>query len=89
MESTKRYIASFVFVGALVSPLAILAVPQDATVKVRIYDKDHKDYHYWDDKENRAWGRFGKAQEGPRVRKSRKERAGGILELAAQPSGLI
>jgi hypothetical protein len=58
MQNTKRYIASLVFVGALVSPLAIFAVPQDATVKVRVYDKDHKDYHYWDDKENRAWGRF-------------------------------
>jgi hypothetical protein len=24
----------------------------------RVYDKDHKDYHNWDDNENRAWGQF-------------------------------
>jgi hypothetical protein len=58
MPHTKRYIASIAFAAALASPLAILAIPQDASVQVRIYDKDHKDYHNWDDKENRAWQRF-------------------------------
>jgi hypothetical protein len=24
----------------------------------RVYDKNHKDYHNWDDRENRAWGQF-------------------------------
>jgi hypothetical protein len=25
---------------------------------VKVYDKDHKEYHNWDDNENQAWGRF-------------------------------
>jgi hypothetical protein len=24
----------------------------------RVYNKEHKDYHNWDDNENRAWGQF-------------------------------
>jgi hypothetical protein len=58
MPHTKRYIASIIFAAALFSPLAIFAMPQEASVKVRIYDKDHKDYHNWDENENRAWQRF-------------------------------
>ena len=36
--------------------MAIFAarVPQDD----RIYDREHKDYHKWDDRENQAWARF-------------------------------
>jgi hypothetical protein len=34
------------------------SVPQAASVQVRVYDKDHNDYHNWDDNENRAWGVF-------------------------------
>jgi len=33
-------------------------IPQEAGVQVRVYDRDHKDYHNWDDHENRAWGIF-------------------------------
>jgi hypothetical protein len=25
-------------------------------VQVRVYDRDHRDYHNWDDHENHAWG---------------------------------
>ena len=27
-------------------------------VQIRVYDKGHKDYHNWDDNENRAWGQY-------------------------------
>src|SRR6266849_8368393 len=32
--------------------------PQDASVQVRVYDRDHRDYHNWDDREDRAYRRY-------------------------------
>jgi hypothetical protein len=59
MHRAHRYIASLFLTAALAVPVSIMAVPvPQATVQVRVYDKDHKDYHNWDDNENRAWGRF-------------------------------
>jgi hypothetical protein len=29
--------------------------PQEANTQPRVYDRDHKDYHDWDDRENQAW----------------------------------
>jgi hypothetical protein len=60
MHHTHRYISSLLLTAALAAPVAILAAraPQEANVQVRVYDKDHKDYHNWDDNENRAWGQY-------------------------------
>ena len=60
MHRAHRYIASLILTAALAAPVAVLAVPtpQDASVQLRVYDKQHKDYHTWDDNENRAWGQF-------------------------------
>ena len=60
MHVTNRYLASLFLAGALAVPVAIVAAsaPQDPIVQVRVYDKDHKDYHNWDDKENKAWGNY-------------------------------
>jgi hypothetical protein len=48
-------------VAALGMPIASKAMsgPQeDHDRKNRVYDRDHKDYHNWDENENRAWIRF-------------------------------
>jgi hypothetical protein len=60
MHRAHPYIASLFLTAALAAPVSIMAVPvpQEASVQVRIYDKDHKDYHNWDDRENRAWGQY-------------------------------
>jgi hypothetical protein len=60
MRHTHRYIGSLFLAAVLSAPVAIMAapVPQDASVQVRVYDRDHKDYHNWDDNENRQWGIF-------------------------------
>jgi hypothetical protein len=60
MHPVNRHIASLLLTATLVVPAAIKAapVPQEASVNVRVYDKDHKDYHHWDHKENQAWGLF-------------------------------
>jgi hypothetical protein len=60
MHRAHRYIASLFLTAALAASGSIVAArtPQEASVQVRIYDRDHKDYHNWDDHENQQWGVF-------------------------------
>ena len=67
MHHAHRYISSIFLAATLVIPVAIMAAPkpQNASVQVRVYDRDHKDYHNWDDNENRAYTRY--RSENPKV----------------------
>jgi hypothetical protein len=58
MHHTRRYVASLFLAAALAGPMSIMAVPapEGATVQIRVYDRNHRDYHNWDDRENHAWG---------------------------------
>jgi hypothetical protein len=57
MRSTNRFIASLIFAAALVAPMSIMAASKPQVgVQVRVYDRNHRDYHNWDDREDRAWG---------------------------------
>jgi hypothetical protein len=59
MNRTRRYIASFFLTAALAGPVSMMAAPSpQAGVQVRIYDRNHKDYHYWNDHENHLWVHF-------------------------------
>jgi hypothetical protein len=60
MCHAHRYISSLLLAAALAAPVAIMAAPgpQDASVQIRFYDRSHKDYHNWDDRESHAWGIF-------------------------------
>jgi hypothetical protein len=74
MHRGYRYLISFFLAAALASSLAIAQQDdqrreddqrqqqdhnnRNAENQRRVYDKDHKDYHNWDDNENRAWGQF-------------------------------
>ena len=60
MHRAHRYVASLFLTAALAAPVSMMAapVPQDAGVQVRVYDRDHKDYHNWDDHERQQWGVF-------------------------------
>jgi hypothetical protein len=57
MHHIDRYIRSLLLVAAIAVPTAIVAqpTPQDAGVQIRVYDRDHRDYHNWDDHEDRAY----------------------------------
>ena len=57
MHLAHRYVASLFLTAALAAPVAIMAapVPQEASVQVRVYDKDHKDYHEWNEREEHAY----------------------------------
>jgi len=58
MGNTHRYICALFLTAALAAPVAMIAAPgaQTAGVQVRVYDRNHKDYHNWDDRESHAWG---------------------------------
>jgi hypothetical protein len=60
MHGSHHYVASLFLTVALVAPASIAATPtpQESGVQVRVYDRNHKDYHNWDDNENHAWGRY-------------------------------
>jgi len=57
MHHAHRYISSLFLAAALATPAAMMASPepQNANVQVRVYDRDHKDYHNWNDNEDRAY----------------------------------
>jgi hypothetical protein len=61
MNLAHRYVTSLFLTAALAVPVALIAaapVPQESRDQKRVYDRQHKDYHNWDDNENRAWGQF-------------------------------
>jgi hypothetical protein len=59
MHRTNRLIASAVLAAASLAPVAMtVAAGPQVGVSIRVYDRKHKDYHNWDDRENRSWGIF-------------------------------
>ena len=60
MGRMKRYIGALFLTAALVAPAVIVAEAkaQEASVQVRVYDRDHRDYHNWDDHEDHAYRRY-------------------------------
>ncbi len=60
MRWIDRYIGSLFLAAAIVAPALVVAEAkaQEASVQVRVYDRDHRDYHNWDDREDRAYRRY-------------------------------
>ncbi len=60
MRRIHRFIGTLFLAAAIVAPAAVVAEAkaQEAGVQVRIYDRDHRDYHNWDDHEDRAYRRY-------------------------------
>ena len=60
MRRIDRYIGSLFLAAAIVAPALVMAEPkaQEASVQVRVYDRDHRDYHNWDDREDRAYKHY-------------------------------
>ena len=46
----RRFFGALMLSGVLMAPLAM-----QAREEVRVYDRDHKDYHEWNEAENRAY----------------------------------
>ena len=51
-------IGTLFLAAAFASPAPMLAAPTPQDVQVRVYDEHHKDYHNWDEREDRAWHRY-------------------------------
>jgi hypothetical protein len=45
----RRFLGALMLSGFLMAPIAMQAAEQ------RYYDRDHRDYHVWNDDENRAY----------------------------------
>jgi hypothetical protein len=60
VQLLNRYISSLLLATALAAPVAMIAGPrpQEPSVQVRVYDRDHRDYHNWDDRENHAYRQY-------------------------------
>jgi hypothetical protein len=60
LRHINRYFSLLLLGAALAAPVAVIASPQpqEGNVQVRIYDRDHRDYHNWDDREDRAYRRY-------------------------------
>ncbi|MGH9747491.1 MAG: hypothetical protein ACRD59_15455 [Candidatus Acidiferrales bacterium] len=60
MHLIHRYVGAFFVTAALAcgSSMALAGTPQEASVQVRVYDPGHKDYHNWDDHEDRAYRHY-------------------------------
>jgi hypothetical protein len=60
MKRIHRYIGPLMLAAAIVAPalIATRANAQEASVQVRVYDSNHKDYHNWDDREDHAYRNY-------------------------------
>lgn len=58
MRNIHRVIGTILLAAAIVAPAAVVANAQEANVQIRVYDRDHRDYHNWDDREDHAYRRY-------------------------------
>jgi hypothetical protein len=62
MLRKSLFLSSLFLAAAIVAPLATRANAAPPQVSIRIYDRDHRDYHNWDDHEDHAYRRYLAAQ---------------------------
>jgi len=56
MHLVHRAIAAIILTAALAAPVTMLAAPAPQDGQAQVYDTGHRQYHNWDNNENRAWG---------------------------------
>jgi hypothetical protein len=61
MNRKKLFLSSLFLGAALIAPMAITANAAPQGISVRVYDSKHKDYHNWDDREERSYKTFHEA----------------------------
>jgi hypothetical protein len=55
MKRINAYIGSLLLAAAVVAPVLVVSDAKAQEVQVRVYDRNHKDYHNWDDREDHAY----------------------------------
>ena len=60
MHLAHRYMTLLLLAAALAAPVAVVSAPgpQAVGVQVRVYNRNHKDYHNWDDREESSYRRY-------------------------------
>jgi hypothetical protein len=58
MNRKRLFLSSILLGAALIAPMAITANAAPQGITVRVYDRNHKDYHNWDDREERSYQTF-------------------------------
>lgn len=58
MHVARRYLNALVLTAALATTGSVLAARTTQDLQVRIYDRDHKDYHDWNESEERAYKHY-------------------------------
>jgi hypothetical protein len=51
----NRFICSFLLAAGIVAPAVVVTQAKAQSVQLRVYDRDHRDYHNWDDREDRSY----------------------------------
>ena len=58
MRVAQRYLSAFVLTAGLVATGSVVTARAAQDVQVRVYDPGHKDYHNWDDREDRDYRHY-------------------------------
>ena len=58
MHRKNIFLSSLFLSAALVVPMAIQAGAMPQQVNIRVYDRDHKDYHEWNDREAHSYDQY-------------------------------
>ena len=64
MKAAYRYLGLIFLSGALTAPMTIQTSAaaqddhRDEKKQARVYDRSHKDYHNWDDNEDRSYRQY-------------------------------
>jgi len=62
MHRKSLFLSSLFLTATLLAPMAMRANTAPQAVRIRIYDRNHRDYHNWDDHEDHAYRRYLAAQ---------------------------
>jgi hypothetical protein len=55
MRRRDRYISTLCLSAAMIAPALFVSQAKAQEVQLRVYDRDHRDYHNWDDREDRSY----------------------------------
>src|SRR5881227_1899503 len=60
MHQLRKYAGAALFAAALMAPVAVVAQDdhRDENRSHRYYDRGHKDYHEWNDNEDRSYRQY-------------------------------
>jgi hypothetical protein len=74
MSLRTRFVGLLVLAASVIGPAAS-AVSAAPSVSIRVYDREHRDYHRWDSREQRSYRQYLAERHQAYVRYQRQRRA--------------